>query len=65
MVEGVETKDELAYLRDRTRISVAQGYLFSRPVVIGRTDNLSADPQAARVDGRASEPSRVVELRGR
>ena len=64
MVEGVETKSELAYLRDHTRISVAQGYLFSRPVVIGRTDNLGADPQAARVDGRACEPSRVVDRRG-
>ena len=65
MVEGVETKDELAYLRDHTRISVAQGYLFSRPVVIGRTDNLGADPHAAHVDGRASQPRRIFEPRGR
>ena len=65
MVEGVETKEELAYLRDHSRVNVAQGYLFSRPVVIGRTDNLGDDAQTARVDGRASEPSRIVERRGR
>jgi diguanylate cyclase (GGDEF)-like protein len=65
MVEGVETKDELAYLRDHTSVSVAQGYLFSKPVVIGRTSNLGGDPSAAHVDGRASEPSRIVERRGR
>jgi diguanylate cyclase (GGDEF)-like protein len=64
MVEGVETKDELAYLRDHTKISVAQGYLFSKPVVIGRTNNLGAEPVAAHVEGRASEPSRIVERRG-
>jgi diguanylate cyclase (GGDEF)-like protein len=65
MVEGVETKDELAYLRDHTSISVAQGYLFSRPVMIGRTDNLGANPKAVRVEGRTGEPGRIVELRGR
>ena len=63
MVEGVETKDELAYLRDHTKISVAQGYLFSKPVVIDRTTNLG--PNAVLVEGRASEPSRVIERRGR
>jgi diguanylate cyclase (GGDEF)-like protein len=65
MVEGVETKDELAYLRDHTSISVAQGYLFSKPVVIGRTDNRGADADAARVERRASEPTRIVERRTR
>ena len=65
VVEGVETKDELAYLRDHTRIRVAQGYLFSKPVVIGRSDNLDGDAAAARAEGRAGEPSRVAERRGR
>ena len=65
MVEGVETKDELAYLRDHTRISVAQGYLFSKPVVIGRTNNLGVDANGVRVEGRVSEPSRIAERRGR
>jgi diguanylate cyclase (GGDEF)-like protein len=63
MVEGVETKDELAYLRDNTSISVAQGYLFSRPVMIGRTNDLDSD--AAHLEGRASEPGRIVERRSR
>jgi diguanylate cyclase (GGDEF)-like protein len=63
MVEGVETTDELAYLRDHTSISVAQGYLFSKPVVIGRTDDARA--AAALVEGRASEPGRVIERRNR
>jgi diguanylate cyclase (GGDEF)-like protein len=63
MVEGVETKDELAYLRDNTSISVAQGYLFSKPVMIGRTNDLDSD--AAHLEGRASEPGRIVERRSR
>jgi diguanylate cyclase (GGDEF)-like protein len=65
IVEGVETEAELAYLRDRTRISIAQGYYFSPPVVIGRTVNLGADPALARVEGRAGETSRIVERRVR
>jgi len=63
MVEGVETKDELAYLRDHTSVSVAQGYLFSKPVVIGRANDL--DSKAALVEGRATEPGRLVERRTR
>jgi diguanylate cyclase (GGDEF)-like protein len=62
MVEGIETKDELAYLREHTSVSVAQGYLFSKPVVIGRTDDARA---AALVEGRATEPGRVIERRNR
>ena len=65
MVEGVETREELAYLRDNTRIRVAQGYLFSRPVVIGRTDNLGDASHVAPVEGRANQPSRTVERRSR
>ncbi len=34
IVEGVETESELGYLRDHTKIRVAQGYLLGRPVVI-------------------------------
>ena len=64
MVEGVETREELAYLRDHTRIRVAQGYLFSKPVVIGRSNNLGGEPLTARIERRASEPSRVSERRG-
>ena len=34
MVEGVETAEELAYLRDFTEIRVAQGFFFSRPITL-------------------------------
>jgi diguanylate cyclase (GGDEF)-like protein len=34
VVEGVETFEELAYLQAATRIQVAQGYYFSRPLLL-------------------------------
>jgi diguanylate cyclase (GGDEF)-like protein len=34
MVEGVETEAEFSYLRDHTRIRVAQGYYFGRPIML-------------------------------
>ena len=34
MVEGVETAEEHAYLRDHTQIRVAQGYYFGRPITL-------------------------------
>lgn len=34
VVEGVETIEELAYLQNETRIHLAQGYFFARPVMI-------------------------------
>lgn len=39
VVEGVETPEELAYLRDATGINVAQGYYFSRPVLMPERHN--------------------------
>ncbi|MEO7124659.1 MAG: EAL domain-containing protein [Nakamurella sp.] len=33
VAEGIETMDELTYLRQHTRVHVAQGYLFSRPLM--------------------------------
>lgn len=41
VAEGVETAEELAYLRQRTGIRVMQGYLFARPVLL---DALLAAP---------------------
>ena len=38
IVEGVETAEELAYLVEFTRIRVAQGYFFSRPVMLDKVD---------------------------
>ena len=34
IVEGVETAEELAYLRDFTQIRVAQGYYFAKPMML-------------------------------
>ena len=34
MVEGVETEAEFHYLRDHTRIRVAQGYYFGKPIML-------------------------------
>ena len=34
VVEGVETYEELAYLQAATRINVAQGYYFAKPMFL-------------------------------
>lgn len=34
VVEGVETRDELIYLQTASRIHIAQGFLFSRPMLL-------------------------------
>ncbi len=34
MVEGVETAEELAYLRQHTKIRVAQGFYFAKPLLL-------------------------------
>lgn len=34
VVEGVETAEELTYLQTQTRIHLAQGYFFARPIMI-------------------------------
>ena len=38
MAEGVETFEELAYLLSATRIRVAQGYYFARPMLLESLD---------------------------
>jgi diguanylate cyclase (GGDEF)-like protein len=37
MVEGIETQAEIDYIREHTKIRVAQGYFFGRPVVVEST----------------------------
>jgi len=37
MVEGIETQAEIDYIREHTKIRVAQGYFFGRPVVLEST----------------------------
>ena len=65
VVEGVETEEELAFLRRATGISVAQGYYFSKPIVlpkIRRGDALRAgeavEAPRARSSSRLLEPVR-------
>lgn len=58
VVEGVETFEELAYLQAATRIQIAQGYYFARPMLI---DDLVATPLSA-VSARTQVPSRPREL---
>lgn len=61
VVEGVERFEELAYLQAASRIRVAQGYYFSRPILLETLavgtpawpDNRPADP------ARATPPSRA------
>ena len=50
MVEGVETAEELAYLRDFTQIRVAQGYFFSRPITLSEIAG-GAEDRGVRASG--------------
>ncbi len=54
IVEGVETYEELAYLQAATRIQVAQGYYFARPMLLQDlpTSRAVAEP------GRSAAPVR-------
>ena len=38
MVEGVETVEELGYLREHTKIRVAQGYYFAKPLLLNEVE---------------------------
>ena len=72
VVEGVETAEELAYLRDFTGISVAQGYYFSKPIVFeSRADRreeragVANEPARQEPNGRQRAPVRRIETRRR
>jgi diguanylate cyclase (GGDEF)-like protein len=69
IVEGVETAEEVAYLRDFTQIRVAQGYFFGHPLNLSEVPG-GADARAARSGvpagagrGRCAENSRTLERR--
>ncbi len=66
IVEGVETADELAYLRDFTQIRVAQGYFFSKPIFLsefaGRGEALGRGHERA-LAAREPAPARAFERR--
>jgi diguanylate cyclase (GGDEF)-like protein len=63
IVEGVETAEELAYLRERTGIRVAQGYYFSRPILLGEFASGHRPVEDWREKARPSTPSRASERR--
>ena len=66
VVEGVETFEELAYLQAATRISVAQGYYFAKPMFLQEPQKTSGSSLGARgsrgsrgaVSGRAAHVNR-------
>ena len=66
IVEGVETQAEFQYLRDHTGIRVAQGYYFSRPLMLSDVEE-GAESRAKRRTlseryGRARDARRVSAL---
>jgi len=63
IVEGVETAQELAYLRERTAIRVAQGYFFSRPILLGEGASGARLAEDWREKARTPAASRASERR--
>jgi diguanylate cyclase (GGDEF)-like protein len=63
IVEGVETFEEVAYLQAATRIRYAQGYYYSKPIMldeVGRPLQIQDDNRAPLNGPRAFSPSRRV-----
>ena len=60
IVEGVETVDELVYLQAATRIRLAQGYYFAKPMFL---DEFSQSTTPSHELRQASQPARVPQLR--
>ncbi len=63
IVEGVETETELQYLRNHTRIRVAQGYLLGRPLLLERVSNRADGARSAGKMGERYSQTRLVERR--
>ena len=61
--EGVETAEELAFLRDTTGVQLAQGFYFARPVLLEKPPALIPPAGSARSEARASARPRNVPLR--
>jgi len=68
VAEGVETFEELAYLQAATKIRYAQGYYFSKPVLLGRSEMRTPIPaganQIASVGRSRQDPRAVSAARG-
>ena len=63
IVEGVETADELQYLRDHTRIRIAQGYFFSPPILLDERAQRPVAPETWREKARPQTAARTMESR--
>jgi cyclic di-GMP phosphodiesterase Gmr len=60
VAEGIETFEELAYLQAATRITVAQGYYFSKPIFLEQFDPARLGPGTLRNHGAtARSPERA------
>ena len=68
VAEGVETKEELIYLQTASRIRLAQGYYFSKPIFLdemrssakfGERFSESRVSAPARTSGRLMAPARA------
>lgn len=60
IVEGVETIDELVYLQGATRIRLAQGYYFARPMFL---DDVSQAQLISQESRSTQEPARAPQSR--
>lgn len=58
VVEGVETIEELTYLRNNTGIRHAQGFYFSKPIVLEELSRFHANGARQRSVGRMASRSR-------
>ena len=74
IAEGVETFEELAYLRAASRIRYAQGFYFSKPLYLdevtstrsGDADRRIVETSREQPEGRGSSTNRTInELRSR
>lgn len=63
IVEGVETAEERDYLRDHTRIRVAQGFFFSPPILLDPREASALAAEPWREKARMPAPARTVESR--
>lgn len=60
IVEGVETAEELVYLQAATRIRLAQGYYFAKPMFLDELSQARTTSRELRDDG---QPARQMQLR--